>query len=79
MTQRRIFKRKTTIVAAAGLIAGMSLAMTVRADRDDRGRDLREAIDRGRARNVIMFLGDGMGDSEITVARNYPVGSVTRT
>jgi alkaline phosphatase len=25
----------------------------------------------GRARNVILFLGDGMGDSEITSARNY--------
>ena len=28
-----------------------------------------------KARNVIMFLGDGMGDSEITVARNYAKGA----
>jgi alkaline phosphatase len=33
------------------------------------------AIDGGQARNVIFFLGDGMGDSEITVARNYQVGA----
>jgi alkaline phosphatase/streptomycin-6-phosphatase len=33
------------------------------------------AIQGGRARNVILFLGDGMGDSEITVARNYQVGA----
>jgi alkaline phosphatase len=32
----------------------------------------------GHARNVIMFLGDGMGDSEITVARNYAVGAAGR-
>ena len=25
----------------------------------------------GKAKNVILFIGDGMGDSEITVARNY--------
>ena len=29
-------------------------------------------------RNVIMFLGDGMGDSEITIARNYAVGAAGR-
>lgn len=29
----------------------------------------------GKAKNVIMFLGDGMGDSEITIARNYLYGA----
>lgn len=28
-----------------------------------------------RARNVILLIGDGMGDSEITLARNYLVGA----
>jgi len=28
-----------------------------------------------RARNVILFIGDGMGDSEITIARNYEKGA----
>src|SRR5262249_10838791 len=28
-----------------------------------------------KARNVILFIGDGMGDSEITVARNYEKGA----
>lgn len=35
----------------------------------------RQSIEDGRARNVILFLGDGMGDSEITIARNYQVGA----
>jgi alkaline phosphatase len=27
------------------------------------------------ARNVILLIGDGMGDSEITIARNYAYGA----
>ena len=78
MTQQPIFKRKGTIVTAVGMVAGLGLVTSgalLRADRDDRGRDLRDAIDGGRAKNVILFLGDGMGDSEITVARNYQAGA----
>jgi alkaline phosphatase/streptomycin-6-phosphatase len=29
-------------------------------------------------RNIILFIGDGMGDSEITAARNYAVGAAGR-
>jgi alkaline phosphatase len=29
----------------------------------------------GRVRNVILLIGDGMGDSEITIARNYAEGA----
>jgi alkaline phosphatase len=39
------------------------------------GAELKELINDGRARNVILFIGDGMGDSEITVARNYEAGA----
>jgi alkaline phosphatase len=41
----------------------------------DRTDAAKHAIVGGKARNVIMFLGDGMGDSEITIARNYQVGA----
>ncbi|WP_425394074.1 alkaline phosphatase [Actinokineospora inagensis] len=44
----------------------------------DRTQDVRRAIEGGKARNVIMFLGDGMGDSEITIARNYQRGAAGR-
>src|SRR5262245_46333839 len=33
------------------------------------------AQETGSARNVLLFIGDGMGDSEITIARNYEVGA----
>lgn len=35
---------------------------------------LHDEIDTRVARNVILFVGDGMGDSEITAARNYLLG-----
>lgn len=41
--------------------------------------DMRETYDRlgaeGEVRNVILLIGDGMGDSEITIARNYAEGA----
>jgi alkaline phosphatase len=63
---------------AAGVIIGTVLdgaGVRTKPDRDDRSQNLRDAVDSGRARNVIMFLGDGMGDSEITIGRNYQVGA----
>lgn len=78
MSQERVSVRTKAVVAVLGVAVTMGVAtvgMSSKTSRDDRSRDLREAIDDGRARNVIMFLGDGMGDSEITIARNYQVGA----
>lgn len=36
---------------------------------------LRASLVDGPAKNVILLIGDGMGDSEITVARNYAEGA----
>lgn len=36
---------------------------------------LQALINDGEVKNVILFIGDGMGDSEITVARNYAEGA----
>lgn len=41
----------------------------------DKSKDVARAIDGGHARNVILLIGDGMGDSEITIGRNYEVGA----
>ena len=41
----------------------------------DQTSNLRNAIDGRRADNVILLIGDGMGDSEITAARNYAYGA----
>jgi alkaline phosphatase len=36
---------------------------------------IKRAVVGGRAHNVILLIGDGMGDSEITSARNYQFGA----
>jgi len=54
------------------------VASTVRGAPSDRTAEVREAIDDGCARNVILLIGDGLGDSEITAARNYHVGAAGR-
>jgi alkaline phosphatase len=66
--------------AAAGtaillILAAGSARVVSKPNHVDRSQNFRDAINGGRARNVILFLGDGMGDSEITIARNYQVGA----
>ena len=78
MAERGRFDRKkigimVSSVVGIGILAGG--VVQTRAGRRDQSRELRDAIDGGRAKNVIFFLGDGMGDSEITIARNYQVGA----
>lgn len=41
----------------------------------DRSDALRAAISSRPVRNILLFIGDGMGDSEITLARDYWVGA----
>jgi len=41
----------------------------------DATEQFKALIDDGEVRNVILLIGDGMGDSEITVARNYAEGA----
>ena len=45
---------------------------------ESEGAKLQGQIRGGRAKNIILFIGDGMGDSEITAARNYQVGASGR-
>ncbi|MFQ5665858.1 MAG: alkaline phosphatase [Candidatus Binatia bacterium] len=46
--------------------------------RADRTEFIEHAIQGGRARNVILLIGDGLGDAEITLARNYALGAAGR-
>lgn len=76
----RTRRRRVLAVAAAGTaIALVAAVPAVAASRpDDNTGAARRAIVGGTARNVILLLGDGMGDSEITIARNYQVGAAGR-
>ena len=42
---------------------------------DDRSALIADSLKNTGAKNVILLIGDGMGDSEITVARNYAHGA----
>ncbi len=44
----------------------------------DRTAEIRDALDAGQARNVILFIGDGMDHETITMARNYQMGAAGR-
>jgi alkaline phosphatase len=67
----------TLLVAAVFGVAVTGLLAFAGHDDRDQSSALLEAFS-GRARNVILFIGDGMGDSEITLARNYQVGAAGR-
>lgn len=72
----RLFHRTAVAVVALGAVAAM--AAPTLATNGDRTDSARSAIKGGRARNVILLIGDGMGDSEITIARNYARGAAGR-
>lgn len=75
--QRRGTRRLITVgslLVVVALAAGAALA----AKEGDRSNEVKRAIEGGKAKNVILFIGDGMGESEITIARNYELGAAGR-
>lgn len=58
--------------AAQGDPVQYGQARRITADQSDM---LRNSIRKGEVKNVILLIGDGMGDSEITAARNYAYGA----
>ena len=74
-------RRRRRLAVVVGVVAAFGLAATAAAQAGgdgDRTQEVRQPIKGGQAKNVIMFLGDGMGDSEITIARNYAMGAAGR-
>lgn len=64
-----------TTLAAVALSFMLVVSVVSYAGAADRGEALQKEIRDGRTKNVILLIGDGMGDSEITIARNYEVGA----
>ncbi|MEU5305392.1 alkaline phosphatase [Streptomyces noursei] len=65
------------VMAATALVAATAAAaaVTTAAGASDTVQQAQHAIKGGKAKNVILLIGDGMGDSEITLARDYVVGA----
>ena len=74
-TPRLIRRSAVTALGIGTLIAAAVPTPGFDGDRTDA---VRSAIRGGKARNVILLIGDGMGDSEITIARNYAKGAAGR-
>jgi alkaline phosphatase len=72
----------TSLVVAAGTAGAIATGVgnpakhggAARLD-GDQTQAIKKAVKGGRADNVILLIGDGMGDSEITVARDYAEGA----
>ncbi len=75
-------RRRVRLAVGVGVIAAMCAAVPAvalaSANHGDNTSAARQSIIGGKARNVILLIGDGMGDSEITIARNYQVGAAGR-
>ncbi|MEV5778330.1 alkaline phosphatase [Streptomyces antimycoticus] len=77
LTPRSRSRRRIHVLGAAVLVAG-ALAAPAVADTVDEAPPARRAQRAAAAENVILLIGDGMADSEITLARNYTVGAAGR-
>ncbi|ALV39178.1 alkaline phosphatase [Streptomyces sp. CdTB01] len=68
-------RRHLTIGTALVAATAAAVAVTSVAGASDSKEQAENAIKAGKAKNVILLIGDGMGDSEITLARDYTVGA----
>ena len=64
----------TSLAGSAAAVAAASAGQWQRLSGDNT-QVVRAAIKDAKAKNVILLIGDGMGDSEITIARNYAYGA----
>jgi len=67
-------------MAASAVVAATAavVAVTSTAGASGSKEQAQQAVKGGLAKNVILLIGDGMGDSEITLARDYTVGAAGR-
>ncbi|CAL9324917.1 alkaline phosphatase [Streptomyces sp. SudanB182_2057] len=68
-------RRHLTVATALLASTAAVVAFTTGAGATDTKQQAEDAIKGGKAKNVILLIGDGMGDSEITLARDYTVGA----
>ena len=75
--------RVTRLRAATTMVAGVGIVMAAGAvaigqTGPDKSADIKAAIDVTKPKNVILFIGDGMGEQEVSLARYYAKGAAGR-
>lgn len=71
---KRLMIAIAAILVVGGAAVGVARVKTPKVDPADKTDSIRKQIVGGQARNVILFIGDGMDESAITAARNYWLG-----
>ena len=75
--QRKTLRRLlvgTTLTLLVAAVTGAAVA----GEEGDRTASVKHELKGGKAKNIILFIGDGMGESEITIARDYALGAAGR-
>lgn len=75
MPRQRLSRSHLTATGAVLVAATAAVALTATAGAKEH---VEGAVKGGRAKNVILLIGDGTGDSEITLARDCTVGAAGR-
>jgi alkaline phosphatase len=70
-------RNRWPIAIGAAVVLGMGTQIAFGGDADKTDQ-VRSQLHGGKAKNVIFFLGDGMGTQEITAARYYQYGAAGR-
>ena len=66
-------------IATVGLaVSAAAAAVAVGQAGPDKAAGLKAAVDVSKPKNIILFIGDGMGDSEVTSGRYYAKGAAGR-
>jgi alkaline phosphatase len=64
-------RRRLALVGGFGLATAVAATSVALGGTHDSTEDVRAALDANQPKNVIVFIGDGMGTQEITAARYY--------
>lgn len=75
MAGPRLSRRRLIAAGSVAAATAVAVTLTASAGASDTKDQAQRAIKGGKAKNVILLIGDGMGDSEITLARDYTVGA----
>ncbi|MFH8408900.1 alkaline phosphatase [Streptomyces sp. NPDC018019] len=75
---RRLRLSRRSVITGAAVALATAAAVPAGAAAFGSEHQVERAVRGGAAKNVILLIGDGMGDSEITLARDYTVGAAGR-
>lgn len=74
-TRKRIALLAVMAFAAVAAVGAVATAQKLGGEGSDNSHEIKKLIDPHKPKNVILLIGDGMGDSEITLARYYGKGA----